>query len=144
MAAAKTEQRIALLRDAADAIFSEAAWQLSAPDLVEHGESTGVNPGRTVPARSASYSVEAAATRATPATDVQAEVTEPHFADLSPELQRVLRVQLRKAGDVTAVIETPGGFLVFVARDVSPSSMRVATATFPKRDYDTWVAEQPD
>lgn len=43
--------------------------------------------------------------------------TKFYFADLPGELQKVLRVQLRQPGDVSAVIETPGGFLLYVAKE---------------------------
>jgi hypothetical protein len=37
-----------------------------------------------------------------------------YFEDLSPALQDVLRVQLRQPGDVSAVIEAPSGFLLYL------------------------------
>src|SRR5260221_9009219 len=40
-----------------------------------------------------------------------------YFEDLPAELQNVLRVQLRRRGDVSAVIEMPGGFLLCVAKE---------------------------
>lgn len=66
----------------------------------------------------------------------------PYFEDLDPELQNVLRVQLQKPGDVSAVIETPVGFLVFQAREKSPETLAAATFSTPKRSYDEWLAQQ--
>jgi len=38
-----------------------------------------------------------------------------YFEDLPGELQNVLRLRLRQPGDVSSVIETPGGFLLYLA-----------------------------
>lgn len=65
-----------------------------------------------------------------------------YFEELPSELQNVLRVQLRQAGDVSAVIETPGGFLLYLAEENTPESLTVATLSLPKRSYDRWLAEQ--
>jgi hypothetical protein len=65
-----------------------------------------------------------------------------YFEDLPAELQKVLRVQLRQAGDVSAVIETPGGFLVYVCKEKTGETMSVATLSLPKRNYEQWLAQQ--
>ncbi len=65
-----------------------------------------------------------------------------YFEDLPAELQRVLRVQLRQAGDVSAVIETPGGFLLYVAKDKTDTALSVACLSLPKRSYEQWLSEQ--
>lgn len=65
-----------------------------------------------------------------------------YFADLPIELQNVLRVQLRKAGDVSAVIETPGGFLLYVAKEKTDTMLSVAGLSLPKRSYEQWLEEQ--
>lgn len=98
-------------------------------------------------ASSSSYSNEATAQIAQPLTPP--EKTTPgkekvYFEDLDPELQKVLRVQLQKPGDVSAVIETPGGFLVFLAKDKTPESLAAATFSIPKRSYEEWLAQQPE
>lgn len=67
-----------------------------------------------------------------------------YFADLPGELQNVLRAQLRQAGDVSAVIETPGGFLLYVAKEKSAATLSVATLSLPKRSYDTWLEQQKE
>ena len=61
------------------------------------------------------------------------------FADLPGELQNVLRAQLRQAGDVSAVIETPGGFLLCVAKEKTAAALSVAMLSLPKRSYEAWL-----
>jgi len=65
-----------------------------------------------------------------------------YFEDLPGELQRVLRVQLRQPGDVSAVIETPGGFLLYVCQAKTAETLSVATLSLSKRSYEEWLAEQ--
>jgi hypothetical protein len=69
---------------------------------------------------------------------------EPKFylEDLPGELQNVLRVQLRQPGDVSAVIEMPGGFLVYVCKEKTGEELKVASLSLPKRSYEQWLAEQ--
>jgi hypothetical protein len=65
-----------------------------------------------------------------------------YFEDLPGELQRVLRLQLRQPGDVSAVIEAPGAFLLFVAKETSNTALTVACLSLPKRSYEQWLSEQ--
>jgi hypothetical protein len=65
-----------------------------------------------------------------------------YFEDLPGELQQVLRVQLRQAGDLSAVIETPQGFLLYVAREKTGTAFSVACLSLPKRSYEQWLSEQ--
>lgn len=65
-----------------------------------------------------------------------------YFEDLPGELQRVLRVQLRQPGDVSAVIEAPSGFLLFVAKETTDTTLTVACLSLPKRGYEQWLSEQ--
>ena len=67
-----------------------------------------------------------------------------YFEDLPGELQNVLRVQLRKPGDVSAVIETPGGFLLYVAKQKTDTALSVAGLSLPKRSYEDWVDQQKE
>ena len=64
------------------------------------------------------------------------------FEELPGELQNVLRVQLRQAGDVSAAIETPGGFLLNVAKEKTDAVLSVAGLSLPKRSYEQWLEEQ--
>jgi hypothetical protein len=65
-----------------------------------------------------------------------------YFEDLPGELQNVLRVQLRRAGDVSAVIEMPGGFQLYVATEKTAAVLSVAGLSLPKRGYEQWLEEQ--
>ena len=65
-----------------------------------------------------------------------------YFEDLPGELQNVLRVQLRQAGDVSAVIETPGGFLLYLAKRKTAETLSVATLSISKQSYEQWLSEQ--
>ena len=65
-----------------------------------------------------------------------------YFADLPGELQNVLRVQLRQSGDVSAVIETPGGFLLYVAKEKTDAVLSGAGLSLSKRSYEQWLEEQ--
>lgn len=73
---------------------------------------------------------------------VAGQVDKFYFEDLSPELQNVLRVQLRRAGDVSAVIEMPSGFLLYVAEERTEAELTVAGLSLTKRNFEQWVQEQ--
>jgi hypothetical protein len=47
---------------------------------------------------------------------------------------------LKKPGDVSGVIEMPGGFLVFLAKARSAEALSAASVSIPKRSYDEWLA----
>jgi len=65
-----------------------------------------------------------------------------YFEDLPGELQHVLRVQLRQAGDVSAVIETPGGFHLYLATEKTTAALSVAGLALRKHSYEQWLEEQ--
>ncbi len=67
-----------------------------------------------------------------------------YFEDLPAELQNVLRVQLREPGDVSAVIEMPTAFLLYLAKERTEQQLSVAVLTIPKRSYEEWLNSQPD
>jgi hypothetical protein len=67
-----------------------------------------------------------------------------YFEDLPGELQQVLRVQLRQAGDLSAVIETPQGFLLYVAREKTDTALTAACLSLPKRSYEQWLSGQSE
>ena len=64
-----------------------------------------------------------------------------YFEDLPGELQKVLRVQLRQPGAVSAVIEMPAGFQVYVCKEKTGETLSVAMLSLPKRSYEEWLAE---
>ena len=137
LATTETKRRIELLKQ--DKRATEITWQLSVV--------TGTNgPGPTQPASpmpattasSANYSVEATTQLAAPAP----KIDKNYFEDIDPELQKVLRAQLQKPGDVSAVIETPTAFLLFVAQDTTADALSVVSRTVAKRSYEDWLARE--
>jgi hypothetical protein len=109
-------KQVQLLRASHGGVFSETAWRLDR---------------RTPDTRSASEHASAPRQR-----------REHDFDELPSQLQNVLRAQLNTPGDVTAVIETPDGFLLFVLRTKNDAQLAVASINLPKRDYDEWLAGQ--
>jgi len=65
-----------------------------------------------------------------------------YFDDLEPQLRNVLKAQLRDAGDVSAVIETPNSFLLYLLREKKADRLEVSSLTVPKRGYETWLEAQ--
>jgi hypothetical protein len=65
-----------------------------------------------------------------------------YFDNLPQELQQVLRAQLHQPGDVSAVIETPGGFLLYLCKEKTLVVLGVATLSIPKQSYGKWLAAQ--
>jgi hypothetical protein len=125
--------RILLTSAPADTVFSENTWELGArpaekpaaasADEIEMKKRFGPNAKFLSP-------------------PVNASGTERmfYFADLPGELQNILRIQLRQPGDVSALIETPDGFLLYLCRQRSAEHLRVAGVSLPKRDLDQWLA----
>ncbi len=110
-------------------------WQLASPQATLVREA----------ASSASYSIETTTEIAQVANTADKPTgTKRYFADLDPELQKVLRATLQKAGDVTPVIETPDAFLLFVAREKTDGELGAVCLSIPKRDYDEWINQQKD
>jgi hypothetical protein len=75
--------------------------------------------------------------------EAEAEQTSS-FEDLSPQLQRVLRVQLRQPGDMSAVIEMPGGFLLYVATKKTEKVLSAGCLFLPKTGFEQWLNQQKD
>jgi hypothetical protein len=65
-----------------------------------------------------------------------------YLQDLPPGLQTVLRVQLRQPADVSAVVEMPERFLVYVLKERTDETMTVAALNISKRSYELWLADQ--
>lgn len=124
----------------------EVTWKLTARPPDEAPPSGTTPPPQTAgQAASDDYAVEATAQVAQPLTSPAADRTpDLYFEDLDPELQKVLHVQLRKSGDVSAVIEAPGAFLIFQAIKVTDSELSVSSLSFRKRSYHDWLETQPD
>lgn len=62
-----------------------------------------------------------------------------YFEDLPADLQKVLLVQLRQPGDVSAVIETARDFRLYSMVARTDMALTLAWLTLPKRGYDQWV-----
>ena len=132
----------------------EVTWQLTPrPEDVKSefgSQRSGVSappPQTKSVAKGGVYSVEATAqlSQALASPDRSRPGSEKlYFEDLDPELKKVLRVQLQRPGDVSAVIETPGGFLVFQAKSKSADTLTAISVSVPKRSYEGWLAAQSD
>ena len=128
---------------------SEVKWQLG-PRSAEAQSPDPKSPVETpllVKARSSKYSLNATATFAQALTPVEPP-SEPEdkswFENLSSELRNVLRAQLQQPGDVSAVIETPNGFLLFVANDKTDKSLSAAVLSVSKISFEQWLSEQKE
>lgn len=145
--------RLAVLKDCrAGDVQERLTWQLT-PRPVEAKDEGAVPPApANTPVKGAasspSYSVEAtvqiAQALSSPENPRGEKDRTLHFGDLPEELQTVLRTQLRVAGDVSAVIEGPRAFQLFLTRERTVEALTVATLTIPKRSYEEWLALQPD
>jgi hypothetical protein len=67
-----------------------------------------------------------------------------YFQDLPGDLQNVLQVQLRRPGAVSAVIEMPGGFGLYLCEERTPEILRAAALSVTKRSYEQWLSEQDE
>ena len=131
----------------------DVTWQLTPRPASEQAELEQRNPpAATAPVKSAaksgSYSVEATAQLAqvlsSPDQSAGGKDEKHYFEDLDPQLQNVLRAQLRQPGEVSAVIETPGAFQIYLARARTEKSLSAVVFTLCKRSYEDWLAEQPE
>jgi len=134
--------------------MQEVTWQLTprpaeeAAAASKRAPATATSPTQGA-AKSASYSVEATAQVSQVVAAPDAAAREPgkekqYLEDLDPQLQNVLRAQLQKPGDVSAVIEMPEGFLIFHAKERTATTLRASSFTIHKRSYEEWLAQQPD
>jgi len=128
---------------------NEVTWQLGSRPAAECSQATSdpIGSPLLVKARSAKYSLEATAQFARLLTplDTANETDQPfYFEELPAELKTVLRAQLQKPGDISAVIETPTAFLLFVAKERTPSILSAALFSIPKRSFEQWLAEQKE
>ena len=133
LALGSAPERIALLKERKDS--SEIVWQLASRQTTLVRET----------ASSANYSIETT----TEIAQISNTADKPtgakrYFADVDPELQKVIGSHLQKAGDVTPVIETPDAFLLYVAKERTEGALGVVSFSIPKRDYDAWINQQKD
>jgi hypothetical protein len=66
------------------------------------------------------------------------------FGNLTPELRTILSAQLQKPHDVSAVIETPAGFLLFVTRERTEQVLSAAALSVSKISFEQWLSEQKE
>ena len=92
------------------------------------------NPGRVTETTWVSGAPASPAnTLASPVRGGSAEDRPRAFGDLPASLRSVLRAQLRQAGDVSAVIELPTAYLLYVAREKTEAQLTAACLALPKR-----------
>ena len=132
---ASVRNLLAILKQAHSNEVSETTWQLgarpvatSAPDAdeIEVKKRFGPDAQALAPPRGA---------------DKERKL---YFAELPRRLQDVLRAQLLQPGDVSAVIEMPGGFTLYLALEKTAELLSVATLSIPKRSYEVWLNEQQE
>lgn len=151
--AAAPAVRVELLKATKEGLTHEVTWQLTPRPNEDALAKSATPPAAPTKgsATSATYSVEAtvqvaqvlgAPESAGGNSGVERE-QKFYFEDLEPELQNVLRVQLGQPGAISAVIETPTAFLVFVAKAKTPVELSVASFNLPKRSYEEWLEQQP-
>jgi hypothetical protein len=63
-----------------------------------------------------------------------------YFEEVPAALRRVLAAQLLAAGDVSAVIELPSGFALYLAEEKTAEALKAANLSIPKRSYQEWLA----
>ena len=124
----------------------EVTWQLTArPADDKPAPSAAPATPTQAKAKSSAYTNEATAQVAqslTPPEKAAPGKEKHYFEDLEPVLQKVLRIQLQKPGAVSAVVGTPGGFLVFLTKEKSAETLSAASITIPKRSCEEWLARQ--
>ena len=69
---------------------------------------------------------------------------ELYFGELPRQLQQVLRAQLRRAGDIGAIIEMPDAFALYVAREKTADTLTVLICSVPKRSYEQYLTAQAE
>jgi hypothetical protein len=128
------DRLLALFRELGSNQVTEATWLLQTPpdrpqndrrELIEAQKRFGPN----------------AQLLSSPRTPTQAH--DVYFEELPPGLQRVLRAQLRQPGDVSAIIELPSGFQLYLCQSNTAAVLKAAALSVPKRSYDLWLSSQP-
>ena len=143
------EALLALLKASKAGTVADTTWKLGPRPADNDSTRPSSIEATTNSAHAGLYSVEATAQVAqvlsSPASPDAHGQPESYLEDLPPELQRVLRVQLRQPRDISAVIEMPRGFLLCVLQSRTSAAMTAGTLFLPKRPLEEWLAEQtPD
>lgn len=124
-------------------------WQLTPRPPEDAPPSPAVTPSPTpVKATGGLYTVVATAQVAqvlsSPNQDDEDKDRKFYFEDLPVDLQNVLKAQLQKPASVSAVIEAPSVFYLYLAKNRDARQLTAAVLTIRKRSYDEWLAAQPD
>lgn len=141
-------KRLAMLEAAKLGPALEVTWQLAPRPSEERPVAPSVPAAATENrASSSAYSIEATAQVAQVLSSPEKSAADRertlYFEDLPPELQKVLRAQLQEPGDISAVIETTQGFLLYLAKDCSNIKISAAVLSIQKRGYEDWLVKQP-
>lgn len=148
--AATVGQLEAILKASTNGVSQPMIWQLTPRPADQGGRETSArtlapsSPSKGQ-ARSSRYSIEASAQVTqvmSPPGPNPREREKFYFDDLPNDLRQVLRSQLRQPGDVSAVIETPQAFLLYLAKEINRESMTVMSWSIPKLGLEQWLAEQ--
>ncbi len=132
---AASESLLALLKSGHSNAVTETTWQLGARPAEKPGAE---NPDEAEVRKRFGANAQVLSTPR--GSDKDRKV---YFEDLPSELRNVLRAQLLRRGDISAVIETPSGFLVYLATEKTDAVLRVAALSAPKRSYEEWLEGQP-
>ena len=144
------DARLAALKQCKDGeVQEQVKWEVTPRPADDAAPSPPATLGATQgKASSGTYRIEATAQVAqvlsSPEKTRDEKERKFYFEDLPGDLQNVLRVQLLKSGDVSAVIESPRAFQVYLARERTAAALSVAVLTIPKRSYEDWLAQQPE
>lgn len=127
--------------------FSEWVWQLKLWPATDQPPAAPAVPARPSPLkmRSSAYSIDGTVQVAQGLSSPERTGHKPqsHLEDLPADLEQVVQAQLRQPGDVSAVIEAPRGFLVYLCLDRTPDVLKVASVMLPKQSYESWLASFP-
>jgi hypothetical protein len=149
-AGAGPPELLEVLRHSKAGQVTETDWRLKS----HRGATENLDPGRPTAEISPRTPDESRASGGLYSIDGTAEVLAPppalkdssrqpaSFSDLPGELQSVLHAQLRATGDVSAVIEMPTQFLLFLAKERSAGILKAVTLSVAKQGFDQWLANQ--
>jgi hypothetical protein len=145
---ASLERLVGLLAGSHVGRFSETTWQL-APRAGEKAPASSPFPvaaSTSAPVKSTGgpFTLQASAQLAQGLPQPNTEELQPYFTDLPLELQQALCAQLRQPGDVSALIDMPSAFVVYVLKRRSGAEMTAAATSLAKRSFEDWVAAQPE
>jgi hypothetical protein len=151
--------RTALLAQNPDPVRDGAAWESFAGEhgavmsefrcylLPKPGDVNAIHEAATHPASPGDtvtggpYSVEAVV-ELDPAKAKEAIVKELYLEDMPPDLARLLTVQLRESGNVSALVETDHGFNVYVTTERTATHLSARLFHFAKLGYEEWISRE--